>query len=153
MSLNLTTFLYSRKKVWFFNFLVSSWQSNLVCKDQEVQNSSKRNINQVVSCTIVLFLESDDFPLLFLSTSEARCAGIYFFYRGKSKELLTGRSTDVLHSSKGGLISESLSFCLKSPKKVPNHKLSNFQKILVVVIWHLFLEIWANCPVNLHPLF
>ena len=120
--------------------MVSSWQSNLVCKDQEVQNSSKRNINQVVSCTIVLFLESDDFPLLFLSTSEARCAGIYFFYWDKSKELPTGRYTDVLRSSKGGLISEKFSLWLKCSKKVPNHKLHliSKQKMLRVIIWYIY---------------
>ena len=71
------------------------------------------------------------------------------FYRGKSKQLLTGRSTDVLYSSKGGLISEFFSFWLKSQKKrcqITNYQLYNFQKMLVVVIWHLFFRDLSQLP-------
>ena len=48
---------------------------------------------------------------------------------------------------KGGLISESFSLWLKSPKYVPNHYPVHllFRWIVFrIMIWHLFLKIWAK---------
>ena len=45
---------------------------------------------------------------------------------------------------KDGLITESFSLWLKSQKKVPNHDPAHYspkEKMLSVMIWHLFLEI------------
>ena len=55
--------------------------------------------------------------------------------------------TELCGSTKGGLISESFSFWLKSPKKVPNlhpeHLLFRWIE-LKIVFWHIFWEIGAN---------
>ena len=48
---------------------------------------------------------------------------------------------------KGGLISESISLWLQSPKNLLNHcreHYSNKEKMLRTVIWHIFVEIGAK---------
>ena len=56
--------------------------------------------------------------------------------------------TKIKLKTKGGLISESFSLWLKSPKKVPNHYFEHFLfrwiVLRVVVIWHYFLDVWTK---------
>ena len=53
----------------------------------------------------------------------------------------------IIYIGKGGLISESFSFRIKSPKKrCPklSWALSIYVKMLKIIIWHLFWKIWAK---------